>query len=320
MTVIEKACTRCKIYFPNANALYSCPICYTPLENIKDSDGYVPKKWDPNTNEVTDINTPHSRTKNNDTAASPNTRQNNSHVPSPSVASFPASSGRAYAGTIINYVRNDVGQQSFSERVSLFFRGMHHGNTQHIITFVDEGDNNTYKVCYYGEYSAVGSAIPQAGEHISIGGRPSGSTFESENVYIGDGSRQKIRLRNQYPPGHRTNPIPGFIVIAVLVGLFFLAKVVMTGGFDYLGRIIETYLISTAVIFFLGLIFLSRRIRFRTLGIGSLILGGIATAFICNIGGVTTRYSDDIQVILATVLILGAMIAGVITMIRGSFR
>lgn len=316
--MIEKACTKCKIYFPSANGLYSCPNCYTPLENIKDSSGYTPKDWNPVTNEVIDKNANNSGKKKIKPTVSDKTRQSgNCSDTMPIVNSAPATTSKKYhTGVIDSYNPRDVGHQNFFERASLFFRGMHHGNTRYDITFIDDDDNQTYTVYYYGEYSALSSAIPYQGARITVEGSPNGNIFETENVYIGEGLGQKIKMRNQNPTGHRTNPLPALIVIVVLVGLFFLVKTIMSGGFDYLGSIIQTLLISTAIIFFLGLIFLSRRMQFRTLCIGSLVLGGIVTALICSNGGV----ADDIQVIVASVLVLGAMIAGLVVLIRGSFR
>ncbi len=323
--MMNNSCERCKIYFPNNEVRFSCPKCGDYLESRPDDKRYVASKWDPKTNEVTPIEVPAKRRADSKTQSQTPASQRSDSIGTPPafVADTPVrpqQNRRAYAGIINNYERIDVGYQSFIERASLFFRGMHHGNTRHVITFVDEGDNQTYRVCFYGEFSAIGSAIPQIGEHIVVGDRPSGNTFNSENVYIGANDGRRIRLRSQNPPRQRINPVPVIIAIVVLIVLFVVVRLAMSGELSMIGLIFETFLIATAVTFILGLVFLSRRLNFRSLAIGSVVIGALYTAFAYDIGGFATQFGDILLVGLASAVTLILMIVGLRYIITGGRR
>lgn len=354
---MKNVCCRCRKYFPNNHNLASCPICGDPLTEIDDNKKYSAYFLNSRTAEIVSIaesrekrsvsgrqplsdsggsagsslGTPPSRS-----SSAPTMFSDHSHEPprssvtvkQPKSSVYPAGrtaaesahSRRAYAGIINNYERSEVGGQNFFESASLFFRGLHHGNTRHVITFVDEGDNQTYRVCFYGEFSAVGSAIPQIGEHIYIGGRPSGNTFYSENVYIGENGGRRIVVKNQQPRMERRNALPIIIIAIVLLVLFFAVDLVMNGGIGLVGEAFQTFVISVEVCLVLGMIFLSRRIRFRTIAVIAVIVGVVLTAFSYNVGGISAWLGSALTEIITVALMLGLMIYAIILIVTAGRR
>ena len=321
---MKKLCRRCqKIYSIDYNGqeLMSCPICGDPLEKIEDNKKNSAGK---------SLGAPPARgssapIKFSDYSPEPKSsapyRQTKSSVSSAGRTSEKtARSRRAYAGIINNYERSEVGEQNFFESASLFFRGLHHGNTRHVITFVDEGDNQTYRVCFYGEFSAVGSAIPQIGEHIYIGGRPSGNMFYSENVYIGENGGRRIMVKNQQPRTGRRSALPIIITAIVLLVLFFAVNLTISGGFGLVGEAFQTFVIAAVVCLVLGMVFLSRRIGFRTIAVIAVIAGAVFTAFSYNVGGISAWLGDTLTEIIAAALMLGLMIYAIILIVTAGRR
>ncbi|MGN0650807.1 MAG: hypothetical protein ACI4KM_10250 [Oscillospiraceae bacterium] len=343
---MENVCKSCRKYYPNNGRLVSCPICGDPLVDMPDSKKYSPYSFNPGTMEVLPISV--SSIKKNGANKSANRRVSDSgcdigasrttissapmsfspYSSESSVSSFPAARKntvnssapvRSGVGIINNYERTNVGEQNFFENASLFFRGLHYGNTRHVITFVDEGDNKTYRVCFYGEFVAAGSPIPQVGDRISIGGKPRGNTYYTENVYLGEDGASRIRLKNQ-TSRKRTNPVPVIVIAIVLLVLLLAVNIVSGGGLGMLGDAVETFIITTIVTLILGMLFLSRYFRFRTIAIISFVIGIIVTILSFNVGGIAAWLGDFITVIVAGVLVLGLTIFGLWLMIFGGRR
>lgn len=315
--MMRNSCENCKKYYPN-QVIYSCPECGESLENRLNDKSYVAHVWNEEQGRSIPIAASNKCAKKNVNEQSVQRRNSEVGAPPPICSDPPAQPQRlrrAYAGIINNYERFDVGEQNFFERVSLFFRGMHYGNTRHVITFVDEGDNQTYRVCFYGEFYATRSAIPQIGERIVIGGRPRGSTFDSENVYIGEGYGRRIRLRSQNL-NRRINPITTLVVIIVLLALLFIAHMALNGELAIIGEAIKIFAIATIVMFVIGLIFFSGRLRFRTLAILSVVIGVGYTAVSYNVGGI----ANQISAVMPIVLILVLSVYGVWLIITGGRR
>lgn len=217
---------------------------------------------------------------------------------------------RVYSGIINNYEHMEIGRQSFFENAALFFKGMHHGITRHIITFVDEDDGQTYRVCFYGEFSAVISSLPQIGEHITVMAAPNGNDFYTENVYIGANGGRRIRLRNQRPEGAGGSPALPIIIVLALCAIVYL---LLSGGASALWNSLVTFVIVFIVALVICTMTLLRVFRFRTIAIISVIIAAAVTLLLHNTGGISSN-------IISGALVLGLTIYGVWMIITAGRR
>ena len=127
-------------------------------------------------------------------------------------------------------------------------------------------------------------------------------------------------VKNQQPRMERRNALPIIIIAIVLLVLFFAVDLVMNGGIGLVGEAFQTFVISAAVCLVLGMIFLSRRIRFRTIAVIAVIVGAVFTAFSYNVGGISAWLGSALTEIITVALMLGLMIYAIILIVTAGRR
>lgn len=317
--MMRNACTgSCKIYFPNDSSIYYCPKCGKSLSSLQDNKQFKACSYDRNTNTVTPlesqaVSSPKRQAKIKRSDSKPVNNHDPSvpvHSPSPSRSSSAAAATPKkerqpvheensdnqpavlkYTGRISSYTHDEM-SQSFTDRMSLFFRGLHSGTTRYTVTFLNEADSRTYQVVYYGAYRPT-SPTPVPGDLISVDAQPKGNLFVTENVYLGEGGGRRIKMssnhRDQNGRGsRRSNSLSTVVIIAIAVigiGYLFLPQI---------SGIINIYI---SILFALFLIWLFVRPMQRLFRTPSWMFGisALLTAAVYNIGGIGTVLSSLIS-------------------------
>lgn len=289
--MMQNACIKCKIYFPENVGMHSCPKCGTSLSTMKNDNRYEPYRYYPSTGLYEPITSEKGG--------------GNGEDASRRSASAVRNRGNVYTGRITDYRTEEI-EPAFMDEMSLFFHGMHHGHTRHEITFLLDSGDTSYHVVFYGQFSS-NSVMPSAGSAVTVRARPSGPLFTTENVYI---ERSRIRLRSQTVPGrHRINPAVILIAVVLLVlavaGYFF---------FPVIKSVIATFLTVLICLFIAAIAVPQLRFLLRS-PVVLLVLSAVITALLYNVGGL----GDAIGELIPSFAVIAIMLFGIIMIIRSVF-
>ncbi|MCM1507917.1 MAG: hypothetical protein NC177_12415 [Ruminococcus flavefaciens] len=308
---MKNACTgTCKIYFPDNDKIYTCPKCGASLETLPDNKSFQPYYYDMTTGSYSPVKTQEEekirkeRKRNNSGNSQINEDNQSENNTSESQPRQNRRNRSVYEGVITSYKSSEV-EQNFFDVFASFIRGQHTGRTQHHISFRDETDNMEYQIIVYGEIRGI---FPQEGTHIIVHGRPEGTLFTTERIYIGENGGTRLRLRNQH--GNRHNPTGIIPVILILLAVIMLALLI-TGNLPVIRNIIQIYFVILIFIFILCICI--RPLHFALQRpVLLLIFSIIGTLIWYNVFGLGAVFSG----LLPSIITIAVIIYGIVQIIR----